>query len=420
MLEGAQTIPNSYQSVDALHTNESHSQTDIDFTDILIVDSGDTHQLAYALATQGYLVWTSSTVKDALALIQTKLPNLILLEVTLADASGFELCHQLMQSQKTRNIPVLFMSDDNQKTERLQAFEVGGVDFITKPYWVEEVLARVKIHLSRERLRHQQRYQPVWRAYGWGASPLLATLQKTLHRQSVNLQEKNVQLQREIQERHQVEQALRHEQNKSEQLLRNILPEAIVDQLKQFQGSLAQRFDETTVMFADIVNFTPLAAQAKPLEVVSLLNRIFSAFDHLVEKYQLEKIKTIGDAYMVVGGVPIPQADHAVAVADMALEMQRVIQQFQGSQGETLQIRIGINTGPVVAGVIGIKKFSYDLWGDTVNVASRMESHGAPGRIQVTATTYDHLKDIFVFEPAKEVLIKGKGLMAAYHLLGRR
>ena len=420
MPEGAQSFPNRGQPVDAFLTNESHPLADTNFSSIMIVDPGDTRQLVYSLATEGYVVRTSNTARDASALVQTRCPSLILLGVQLADSSGFELCRQLMGSQKTRNIPILFMGDGNQKAERLQAFEVGGVDFIAKPYWVEEVVARVQVHLSRERLRQQQRYQPPWRAYGWGALPLLATLQKTLHRQSVKLQEKNVQLQGEIKERHQIENALRHEQQKSEQLLRNILPEAIVDQLKHFQGSLAQRFDETTVMFADIVNFTPLAAQAKPLEIVSLLNRIFSAFDRLVEKYQLEKIKTIGDAYMVVGGVPVPCANHAAAVADMALEMQTVIQQFKGAHGETLQIRIGINTGAVVAGVIGIKKFSYDLWGDTVNVASRMESQGEPGRIQVTEATYTRLQDLFVFEPAKEVLIKGKGAMATYYLLRRR
>jgi class 3 adenylate cyclase len=227
-------------------------------------------------------------------------------------------------------------------------------------------------------------------------------------------------LQQEIHERQQAEQALRQEQQKSEQLLLNILPEAIVTQLKQFQGSLAERFDDATVLFADIVNFTPLASQCRPLELVNLLNQIFSAFDRLADKYQLEKIKTIGDAYMAVGGVPVPLKKHAVAVADMALEMQTVIQQFQRSGAQPLQLRIGINTGSVIAGVIGIKKFSYDLWGDTVNVASRMESHGKPGKIQVTAATYAHLHEQFWFEPAQDIEVKGKGSMRTYYLLGRK
>ena len=153
-----------------------------------------------------------------------------------------------------------------------------------------------------------------------------------------------------------------------------------------------------------------------PLELVNLLNQMFSTFDKLAQKYGLEKIKTIGDAYMVAGGLPVPRGDHAEAVAQMALDMQEAIKQFQADLGEPFQIRIGINTGPVIAGVIGIKKFIYDLWGDTVNVASRMESSGIPGRIQVSATTYDILKDKFLLEKRGAVLIKGKGEMITYWL----
>ncbi|MEM9005089.1 MAG: adenylate/guanylate cyclase domain-containing protein [Cyanobacteria bacterium P01_F01_bin.86] len=401
-------------------TDGSHASTNQPFNSILIVDPDSRDHLVSTLATQGYVVHTADTANGALALIQQRCPDLILLEVQLSDSGGFELCQRLKQSPRTRHIPVLFIGDGSRKLDRLRAFEVGGVDFIPKPYWDEEVAARVKLHLS-QRSRILQMQQSRQNLPIRGTASLLTTLQKTLHQQSVKLQEKNVQLQREIQERQQVEGALRYEQQRSDQLLRNILPEAIVDQLKQIQGSLAQRFDETTVMFADIVNFTPLAAEIQPLELVSLLNKVFSAFDRLVDKYELEKIKTIGDAYMVVGGIPVPRIDHAVAVADMALEMQAVIQQFQGLHGKMLQLRTGINTGTVVAGVIGIKKFSYDLWGDTVNVASRMEAHGTPGKIQVTEATYTHLKETFLFEPAaQKVVVKGKGPMATYYLLGRR
>ncbi|MGF1524304.1 MAG: adenylate/guanylate cyclase domain-containing protein [Leptolyngbyaceae cyanobacterium] len=417
---GTKTSPKRYQLVDVTPIDESHPSADTSFSNILIVDPDSAEQLVLPLKAQGYLVHISDTAKEALTLIQQGCPSLILIEVQLADLSGFELCLQLKQNPRTRHIPVLFVGRDSHKSDRLTAFEVGGVDFIAKPYWHEEVVARVKLHASQGKVLQQMRHQAYRSLPRWGTSPLLATLQKTLHQQSVKLQEKNIQLEREIQEREQAETALRHEQQKSDQLLRNILPAAIVNQLKQFQGSLAQRFDETTVMFADIVNFTPLAAQVQPLELVNLLNQIFSAFDRLVDKYQLEKIKTVGDAYMVVGGVPVPRTDHAVAIADMALEMQTVIQKFRGLQGELLQIRTGINTGTVVAGVIGIKKFSYDLWGDTVNVASRMESHGAPGKIQVTQSTYQRLKETFIFEPAQEVIIKGKGPMATYYLIGRR
>lgn len=420
MPKGTHTYSKRYQLVDATHTNDFHPVTGRGFSSILIVDPDDAVQLVDPLAAQGYAVQTAGTAREALVLLQQGCPSLILTEVQLADSSGFDLCRQLKQTPRTRHIPVLFIGNSSCKPDRLKAFEVGGVDFIPKPYWDEELIARVRLHISQGNALQQMRRQSNRSLPQRGASPLLATLQKTLHQQSVKLQEKNVQLEREIQERQQAESALRQEQQKSDQLLRNILPAAIVNQLKQFQGSLAQRFDETTVMFADIVNFTPLAAQVQPLELVNLLNQIFSAFDRLVEKYQLEKIKTIGDAYMVVGGVPVSRPDHAAAIADMALEMQTVIQQFRGLQGETLQIRTGINTGAVVAGVIGIKKFSYDLWGDTVNVASRMESHGTPGKIQVTQATYQRLKNTFIFEPAQEALIKGRGPMATYYLIGRR
>jgi PAS domain S-box-containing protein len=239
------------------------------------------------------------------------------------------------------------------------------------------------------------------------------------------------------------EEALRVEQEKSERLLLNILPQAIAEQLKQnlwnFREEtfaqrngntlIAEQFDEVTIMFADIVGFTPLSARISPHELVSLLNEIFSTFDQLAEKHGLEKIKTIGDAYMVAGGLPMLKDDHAEAIspsdiasrtAKMALDMQKAITQFEVDKGEPFQIRIGINTGPVVAGVIGIKKFIYDLWGDTVNVASRMESQGIPGRIQVTATTYERLQDKYLLEQRGTIPVKGKGDMTTYWLIDSR
>jgi class 3 adenylate cyclase len=357
---------------------------------------------------------------DAWMLIQTQRPQVILLDTKLPDGSGFELCQQLKRSPQIRRIPVLFWGEAANVAARLRSFEVGGVDFIPKPYFAAEVMARINLHVvtAQTHRRMQHHAQQTWSQPNH--FPLLANLQRTLHQQAVKLQAQNIQLQNEIHERHEVERALRQEQQKSEQLLLNILPEAIVTQLKQFQGSLAERFEEATVLFADIVNFTPLAAQCSPLELVNLLNQIFSAFDRLAEKYHLEKIKTIGDAYMVVGGVPVIHESHAAAVADMALEMQTVIQNFRREGQRPIQLRIGINTGTVVAGVIGIKKFSYDLWGDTVNVASRMESQGTPGKIQVTETTYQQLASAFQFESGQEIEVKGKGRMKTYYLLGRR
>ncbi|MCT7988198.1 adenylate/guanylate cyclase domain-containing protein [Laspinema olomoucense] len=212
--------------------------------------------------------------------------------------------------------------------------------------------------------------------------------------------------------------ALQKSQEQTEGLLLNILPKAIADRLKTDTSAIAEQFDDVTILFSDIVGFTPLSAQLQPTELVNLLNEIFSTFDALSNKLGLEKIKTIGDAYMVVGGLPVKHPNSAEAIAQMALEMQSSIAQFQSRYGPTVQIRIGINTGPVVAGVIGVKKFSYDLWGDAVNVASRMESSGIPGKIQVTETVYERLKHQFHFEQRGTVDVKGRGKMMTYWLVG--
>ncbi|MBD3561904.1 adenylate/guanylate cyclase domain-containing protein, partial [Planktothrix sp. FACHB-1355] len=225
---------------------------------------------------------------------------------------------------------------------------------------------------------------------------------------------------RDITERKQAEEAIRLEKEKSEQLLLNILPGAIADRLKEDRGYIADSFPEVTVLFADIVGFTDLSTRLSPTELVEMLNVIFSEFDRLAEKHGLEKIKTIGDAYMVVGGLPRPRTDHAEAIAEMALDMQAEIAQFNSSTDRSFSIRIGINSGPVIAGVIGIKKFIYDLWGDTVNTASRMESHGIPGCIQVTAATYEILQCKYLFEERGPIPIKGKGEMVTYFLTGRK
>jgi adenylate cyclase len=213
---------------------------------------------------------------------------------------------------------------------------------------------------------------------------------------------------------------LEAEQERSNRLLLNILPEAVARQLKQEHRTIAEHFAEASVLFADIVGFTQLSAGIPPQELVTLLNQIFSTFDQLAEQHRLEKIKTVGDSYMVVGGLPLERPDHLEAITDMAIEMQKAIAQFSVEPEQPFSIRIGINTGPVVAGVIGRKKFIYDLWGDTVNVASRMESLGLPGRIQVTEAVYERLQDGYLFESRGTISVKGKGEMTTYLLLGKR
>ncbi len=254
----------------------------------------------------------------------------------------------------------------------------------------------------------------------------------------------------EAQERRRAEDNLRVEQMRSERLLLNVLPKAIAERLKSSQiytpinippnvviskfsealpnslsklktsGTIvADTFEEVTVLFADIVGFTEFASVVSANELVNMLNEIFSEFDRLVDHYGLEKIKTIGDSYMAVGGLPLPRPDHAEAIASMALEMQSSIRKFIRHDGKPFELRIGIHTGQAVAGVIGKKKFIYDLWGDTVNIASRMESHGIASCIQVTDVTYQILKDKYTFAPKRTIKIKGKGEMVTYLLTGK-
>ena len=214
--------------------------------------------------------------------------------------------------------------------------------------------------------------------------------------------------------------ALRAEQEKSESLLMNILPSSIAERLKAATQPIADHFDSASVLFADVVDFTPLAQRLPPADVVGILDQLFSSFDALVERHGLEKIKTIGDCYMAAAGVPDPRADHARRAALLALDMRDALA-TSGVAGQLgVELRIGINSGPVVAGVIGTKRFLYDLWGDAVNTASRMESQSTPGGIQITRATYELLKDEFVCRRRGMILVKGKGLMETWYLVGAR
>jgi len=228
------------------------------------------------------------------------------------------------------------------------------------------------------------------------------------------LEEANETLEQRVKER---TAELRKEHDRAEKLLLNILPHKIAEQLKRDGNPIARSFDQATILFADIVGFTPLASQHSATVLVEVLNRLFCEFDNLAERHQLEKIKTIGDAYMVAAGLPEERDDHAAAIAEMAMDMQRVVEGFSHGLGEPLKIRIGINTGKVVAGVIGKKKFIYDLWGDSVNIASRMESSGEPGQIQVSQATYLLLRDQgYHLRQRGLVEIKGRGKMMTYWL----
>lgn len=364
---------------------------------LLLVDDTPTNLeiLVDFFAEAGFEVYIATSGEHALKQVTEVRPDLILLDVMMPGIDGFETCRCLKENAETKDIPVIFMTALSDTVDKVKGLSTGAVDYVTKPLQQEEVLARVNTHLTIRRLQR-------------------------------SLEENNRTLQQEIVERKRTEKALHVYSEKLEEaeketwrLLLNVLPESIASKLKSSTGIIADSFSNVSILFADIVNFTELSSQQKPEGLVKILNDLFSAFDALVEQHALEKIKTIGDAYMVVGGAPTPRPDHAQAIAEMALGMLEAVAHYNDKNKTSYAIRVGINSGPVVAGVIGTKKFSYDLWGDTVNVASRMESHGLTGQIQVSESTYALLHDQYVFEDRGEIKIKGKELMKAY-LLKRR
>ncbi|HJR09569.1 MAG TPA: adenylate/guanylate cyclase domain-containing protein [Pyrinomonadaceae bacterium] len=344
---------------------------------VLVVDDSETNRdiLARRLKREGYEVECASDGTQALASVESRKFDLVLLDIMMPGLNGYQVLERLKASPELHDIPVIMISALGEIDSIVRCIEMGAEDYLPKPFNPVILRARVEASLEKKRLRDREQ------AY-------LAQL--------------------------------RIEREKSERLLLNILPAAIAERLKEDQGIIAESFTEATILFADVVGFTQMSAQITPVELVYLLNEIFSAFDELAARHGLEKIKTIGDAYMVAAGLPERRADHAEAMAEMALDMQDALATFNRARSASLNIRTGINTGPVVAGIIGSSKFIYDLWGDAVNTASRMESHSTPGRIQVTASTYERLRDQYLFEARGTINVKGKGDMPTYFLLGRK
>jgi len=223
-----------------------------------------------------------------------------------------------------------------------------------------------------------------------------------------------------VREKNQAYTLLSFEQDRSERLLLNVLPTSVAGRLKGGEQIIADHYDQASILFADMVGFTPLSTEMEPVETVALLNQVFTDIDRLVDRYGIEKIRLIGDNYMAAAGIPTPREDHASALTRLAIEFCTYVSTLPPVNGRRLVFRIGINSGPVVAGVVGQKKFAYDVWGDTVNLASRMESQGEPGRIQITTSTYELIKDEFDCEPRGEILVKGKGLMKTWFVQGIR
>ncbi|QDU61150.1 Adenylate cyclase [Planctomycetes bacterium Pan216] len=317
---------------------------------------------------------------EAIPLAKELEPTVILQDLVMPDADGLMLLRFYRANGATKEVPVIVLSSKEEPVVKAEAFALGASDYLVKLPDKIELVARIRHH----------------------STGYIHLLQR--NEAFAALQEANVRIEQE--------------RAKSERLLLNVLPQPIAERLKQGQGTIAESFPEATVLFGDICGFTEMSAQISPVALVDRLNQLFSAFDHQVEYFDLEKIKTIGDAYMACSGLPTPREDHAEAAAHFALSMLEEVKRINELVGSKLNIRIGMNSGPVVAGVIGRKKFIYDLWGDTVNTASRMESHGIPGSVQVSESTYELIKDRFSFEDRGEIKVKGKGEMKVYLLEG--
>jgi len=316
--------------------------------------------LSSILREKGYQTSIATSGEQGLQLLTRVRPDLILLDIMMPGIDGYETCRRIKASTEWRDIPVIFLTGRTETADIVRGFEMGAVDYVAKPFHTHELLARVHTHL-----------------------------------------------------------ALDHLHRENERLLLNVLPASIADQLKKHKGIIAQRYDDASVLFADLAGFTAMSARMGPSELLQLLNAVFSGFDELVGKYGLEKIKTIGDAYMIAGGLPDPRSDHLEVMARLALEMNDNFQQTTSPFG-TLSLRIGLHTGSVIAGVIGVRKFIYDVWGDTVNTASRLESHGVSGRVHVSDAVHQRLQSRFEFEPRGVVDLRGRGPMQTYFLTGAR
>ena len=318
---------------------------------------------------------------DAVAKMLAAPFDLVLLDMEMPVMTGLEVLAAMNLAPDLKGLPVIVISGADQIDMAVQCIEAGAEDYLTKPPNLTLLRARVSTSLEKKRLRDLER---------------LRLLQ--------------LQAEKELVER---------EREKSERLLLNILPSAIAGRLKGGEKSIANGHEIVSVMFADLCGFTALSRKTTPADLVSMLNGIFTAFDHIVEEHGVEKIKTIGDCYMLVGGIPLHRDDHAAAVAECALEMLDALAALNRESGTELQMRVGIHTGPVVAGVIGKIKFTYDLWGDTVNVASRMESSGQPGRVHLSEQTAELLQGRFLLEDRGFVECKGLGAVKTFFLNGR-
>ena len=381
MLRGGGVVPVSQ----AVQAAQAAAQGPAHTASVLVVDDSRTLRqlLIRSLNDIGISNITEAVNgREGLDLIHSKEFDLVLLDLEMPELDGLQLLCAIKTDSFTRSVPVIVISGAEQFENAVKCIEMGAEDYLPKPFNPVLLRARVMSSLEKKRLRDLDR---------------------------VRLSE--LQYEKEL---------LQLEKEKSEHLLLNILPRAIAERLKGGERTIADSHPQVTVLFADLVGFSMLSRKTEPQEMVTLLNEVFSHFDRLVERHGLEKIKTIGDSYMLVGGLPLPRDDHAAAVAEMALDMIEDVARINAQNQRQISIRVGINSGPVVAGVIGKKKFTYDLWGDTVNLASRMESAGTPNAIHVSPSTHAALVGKYELAERGLVSCKGLGEITTYYLTGRK
>lgn len=349
--------------------------------DILVVDDTlvNLRILTEMLAAQGYKVRPVTNGQQALQAAAASPPDLVLLDINMPGMSGYEVCQQLKASPETHDVPVIFMSARDEVLDKIRAFEVGGVDYVTKPFHLEELLARVATHVS---IRALQRQLEDARLLAESAAAALAD-----------------------------------EKRRSDDLLYSMLPPSVANALREGRSVIGDHFPSVTVLFCDIVDYTQAASDHSPLEIFELLGRLYTRFDALIEDHPVYKIETVGDCYVVAGGVPEPNPRHADAIVDVALAMLGAVGDMTLPTGAPLQLRIGINSGPVVAGVIGTKMPRFCLYGDTVNIASRMETTSQPMRAQISQSTLALIdRSRYTIEERGEIALKGRGAMRTYFI----
>jgi class 3 adenylate cyclase len=319
---------------------------------------------------------------EAVEVVKSKTVDLMLLDMEMPELDGLGVLQALKSDEAYKQLPIIVISGADQFDKTIKCIEIGAEDYLPKPFDPILLRARIFSSLEKKRLRDLD--------------------------------------QKRVEELNKEKELLEFEQMKTEKLMLNILPKPIAERLKKGEKNISGSYPEVTILFSDLVGFTKMSSQKSAADLVKLLNDLFSRFDKRGENLGLEKIKTIGDAYMAVGGLPIPRSDHAEIVADMALGMFEDLAAFNAENNAELNMRIGLNSGPVVAGVIGFTKFSYDLWGNTVNTASRMESTSLPGRIQISPATQEALHDRFVLEERELMECKGLGQIMTHFLNGRK